>query len=54
MGKAMIKKSSLSISENGLEKKSSGKRLEVLKTYKIYIGGQFTKAAKITPQGREL
>src|SRR4030095_12856988 len=38
--KASIKKSSLEISENGLEKKSSTKRLEVLKTYKIYIGGQ--------------
>ncbi len=39
-----IKKSSLTISENGLEKKkSSSKRLEVLKTYKIYIGGQFPR-----------
>lgn len=38
-----IKKSSLSISENGLEKKSAAKRLEVLKTYKIYIGGQFPR-----------
>ncbi len=38
-----IKKSSLTISENGLEKKSAGKRLEVLKTYKIYIGGQFPR-----------
>lgn len=38
-----IKKSSLSISENGLEKKTSVKRLEVLKTYKIYIGGQFPR-----------
>ncbi|MDZ4794781.1 MAG: aldehyde dehydrogenase family protein [Bacteroidota bacterium] len=38
-----IKKSSLSVSENGLEKKSSSKRLEVLKTYKIYIGGQFPR-----------
>lgn len=43
MGKALIKKSSLSISENGLEKKTSSKRLEVLKTYKIYIGGQFPR-----------
>jgi acyl-CoA reductase-like NAD-dependent aldehyde dehydrogenase len=43
MGKAVIKKSSLSISENGLEKKTSSKRLEVLKTYKIYIGGQFPR-----------
>jgi acyl-CoA reductase-like NAD-dependent aldehyde dehydrogenase len=38
-----IKKSSLAISENGLEKKTSSKRLEVLKTYKIYIGGQFPR-----------
>lgn len=38
-----IKKSALSISENGLEKKTSSKRLEVLKTYKIYIGGQFPR-----------
>ena len=43
MGKTLIKKSSLSISENGLEKKTSSKRLEVLKTYKIYIGGQFPR-----------
>ena len=39
-----IKKSSLSITENGLEKKASRKRLEVLKTYKIYIGGQFPRS----------
>ncbi|HEX5654340.1 MAG TPA: aldehyde dehydrogenase family protein [Chitinophagaceae bacterium] len=43
MGKTLIKKSPLSISENGLEKSSSPKRLEVLKTYKIYIGGQFPR-----------
>jgi len=43
MGKTLLKKSSLSISENGLEKKVSSKRLEVLKTYKIYIGGQFPR-----------
>lgn len=43
MGKTVIKKSPLSISENGLEKTSVGKRLEVLKTYKIYIGGQFPR-----------
>jgi acyl-CoA reductase-like NAD-dependent aldehyde dehydrogenase len=43
MEKSSIKKSSLTISENGLEKKSSSKRLEVLKTYKIYIGGQFPR-----------
>ena len=43
MDKTTIKKSSLSISENGLEKKKSAGRLEVLKTYKIYIGGQFPR-----------
>ena len=43
MSKTEIKKSSLSISENGLEKKTSSKRLEVLKTYKIYIAGQFPR-----------
>lgn len=43
MGKALIKKSSITVSENGLEKKTSSKRLEILKTYKIYIGGQFPR-----------
>jgi acyl-CoA reductase-like NAD-dependent aldehyde dehydrogenase len=43
MSKTLIKKSSLTISENGLEKKRASKRLEVLKTYKIYIGGQFPR-----------
>src|SRR5690349_12925786 len=43
MGKTLIKKSGLSISENGLEKPIPSKRLEVLKTYKIYIGGQFPR-----------
>ena len=45
-----IKKSSLKVSENGLSvrtltkgKVGSLKRLEVLKTYKIYIGGQFPR-----------
>lgn len=38
-----IKKSSLKVSEIGLEKTVSSKRLEVLKTYKIYIGGQFPR-----------
>lgn len=47
MGKS-LQKSSLSINENGLseepgQKHLSGKRLEVLKTYKIYIGGQFPR-----------
>jgi len=43
MGKTLIKNSSLAISENGLEKTTSSRRLEVLKTYKIYIGGQFPR-----------
>jgi acyl-CoA reductase-like NAD-dependent aldehyde dehydrogenase len=43
MGKAIEKASNLAISENGLEKGPSKKRLEVLKTYKIYIGGQFPR-----------
>lgn len=43
MEKTSGKKSSLSISENGLEKKKPFERLEVLKTYKIYIGGQFPR-----------
>lgn len=43
MEKQELKKSSLSISENGIEKNTSSKRLEVLKTYKIYIGGQFPR-----------
>lgn len=45
-----LKKSSLKVSENGLsgrtpseEKTVTVKRLEVLKTYKIYIGGQFPR-----------
>lgn len=43
MAKSTIKKSALRVSENGLEKKTAAKRLEVLKTYKIYIGGQFPR-----------
>lgn len=43
MSKTEVKKSALAISENGLEKSTSGKRLEVLKTYKIYIGGAFPR-----------
>jgi len=43
MAKTVIKKSSLRVSENGIEKPVSSKRLEVLKTYKIYIGGQFPR-----------
>lgn len=43
MGKLIQKKSNLTISENGLEASVSNKRVEVLKTYKIYIGGQFPR-----------
>lgn len=43
MSKTYEKKATLAISENGLEKTNSKKRLEVLKTYKIYIGGQFPR-----------
>ena len=43
MGKAIEKNSSMTISENGIEQPVSNKRLEVLKTYKIYIGGQFPR-----------
>ncbi|MCX8020725.1 MAG: aldehyde dehydrogenase family protein [Chitinophagaceae bacterium] len=43
MEKTTVKKSSLSVSENGLERKKGKKRLEVLKTYKIYINGQFLR-----------
>jgi acyl-CoA reductase-like NAD-dependent aldehyde dehydrogenase len=43
MAKATEKASTLAISENGLEKGPSKKRVEVLKTYKIYIGGQFPR-----------
>ena len=41
MGKTLVNKTSLN--GNGLENQSSSKRLEVLKTYKIYIGGQFPR-----------
>ena len=43
MGKLIQKKSKLTISENGLEASASNKRVEVLKTYKLYIGGQFPR-----------
>src|SRR4051812_43386672 len=41
MSKSLVKSSELS--ENGIEKHPGEKRLEVLKTYKIYIGGQFPR-----------
>src|SRR5215212_8043071 len=43
MSKTLEKNSTLTISENGLEKSQPRKRVEVLKTYKIYIGGQFPR-----------
>ena len=44
MAKTLIKKSNINFSENGNGKHAaSEKRLEVLKTYKIYIGGQFPR-----------
>ena len=43
MAKAIEKNSKITISENGIEQPISNKRLEVLKTYKIYIGGQFPR-----------
>ncbi|HMC99505.1 MAG TPA: aldehyde dehydrogenase family protein, partial [Ferruginibacter sp.] len=44
-GKVLIKKSSAKFSENGNGKEVhvNAKRLEVLKTYKIYVGGQFPR-----------
>ena len=43
MAKTLIKSSTRKVGENGLEKPVSSKRIEVLKTYKIYIGGQFPR-----------
>jgi acyl-CoA reductase-like NAD-dependent aldehyde dehydrogenase len=43
MAKASEKNSNIIISEDGIEQPISNKRLEVLKTYKIYIGGQFPR-----------
>src|SRR5690348_2540619 len=43
MSKAIEKKSNITISENGMEQPVPNKRVEVLKTYKIYIGGQFPR-----------
>src|SRR6476660_6080224 len=60
MSKTVEKKSKLSISENGLEKPGPKKRLEVLKTYKIYIGGQFPRTESgryyipVNKEGRKL
>ncbi|MEZ5034882.1 MAG: aldehyde dehydrogenase family protein [Chitinophagaceae bacterium] len=43
MGKTTIQKSKIKIAENGVDKTPPAKRLEVLKTYKIYIGGKFPR-----------
>jgi acyl-CoA reductase-like NAD-dependent aldehyde dehydrogenase len=43
MGKALEKNSNIVVGEDGIEQPISNKRLEVLKTYKIYIGGQFPR-----------
>jgi len=43
MGKVLIKKGSVKFSENGKDHSPSEKRLEVLKTYKMYVGGQFPR-----------
>ncbi len=45
MGKVLIKKSAAKFSVNGNGKENTllPKRLEVLKTYKIYVGGQFPR-----------
>lgn len=43
MSKTVEQKSSIVIGENGLEKTAVNQRLEILKTYKIYIGGQFPR-----------
>lgn len=43
MGKMISKSSAIRVGENGLEKSVDKKRLEVLKTYKIFIGGQFPR-----------
>ncbi|MFI5185973.1 MAG: hypothetical protein ACHQF0_04575, partial [Chitinophagales bacterium] len=44
MEKELIKEKQISFSTNGAEKNKKGKkRLDVLKTYKIYIGGKFPR-----------
>ena len=43
MAKTLIKKSTVKFSENGNGIHAPEKRLEVLKTYKLYIGGQFPR-----------
>jgi acyl-CoA reductase-like NAD-dependent aldehyde dehydrogenase len=43
MGKILIKRAATKFSENGKDNHVPEKRLEVLKTYKIYVGGQFLR-----------
>jgi len=43
MSKSIQKASGISVSENGIEHAPGKERLEVLKTYKLYIGGQFPR-----------
>lgn len=43
MAKTIIKKAAATFSENGNGEHRTEKRLEVLKTYKIYVGGQFPR-----------
>ena len=43
MAKTIIKKQSINLNGNGIKNSITEKRLEVLKTYKIYIGGQFPR-----------
>ena len=43
MAKTLIKKSIINLNGNGIGNHVPEKRLEVLKTYKLYIGGQFPR-----------
>ena len=43
MAKTIIKKSTINLNGNGIGNHVPEKRLEVLKTYKLYIGGQFPR-----------
>ena len=43
MSKTLLKKAPSVSRANGIEKPKSEKRLEILKTYKIYIGGKFPR-----------
>ncbi len=43
MSKSVIKKSTINLNGNGIGNHVPEKRLEILKTYKLYIGGQFPR-----------